>query len=299
MKIVNIIGGLGNQMFQYAFALSLQERFPNEKILIDISHFNYFFIKKWGAANLHNGYEIDKIYPNVTLEKANAGQLLKVTRYIPNYLLSRVARRILPQRKTEIVQSSMEYFAYDSTVYNKTGNCYYEGIWESISYYLPIREKILYAFQHPHPNDINAQYIKQMEMDNSVGIHIRRGDYLQSETFKGICDLTYYQKAIAEIRKDNKRHSFYIFSNDMKWCEENIRPCIGNDDLFMVKDNSGSDSCWDMFLMTHCKDLIMANSSFSWWGAFLNNRGGKVIAPNKWANRNTVFDIWAPNWIKL
>lgn len=85
----------------------------------------------------------------------------------------------------------------------------------------------------------------------------------------------------------------------MKWCEENIRPIIMNNDFIMVTENTGKNSCWDLFLMTYCQDLIIANSSFSWWGAFLNNRGERVIAPRKWVNRNAEFDIWAPNWIRL
>lgn len=299
MKIVNIIGGLGNQMFQYSFALSLKERFPNELVLIDTSHFNYIFVKKWKAANLHNGYEIDKVFPYASLRKANMWQLMKVTWYIPNYLLSRLARRILPKRKTEYIQSVNKYFEYDSAVYAENGNRYYEGIWESINYLLPIRKKIQEEFRHPQPNEINAKYIEKIMATNSVGIHIRRGDYLYAEAFRGICELDYYQRAINEILKDRETHAFYIFSNDIKWCEANIRPLVGSHEIVMMTENVGKDSCWDMFLMTYCKDLIIANSSFSWWGAFLNKCDGRVIAPAKWANRDAEFDIWAPEWIKL
>lgn len=299
MKIVNIIGGLGNQMFQYSFALSLKEKFPKEDVLIDTSHFNYIFLKKWKSANLHNGYEIDKVFPNASLKKASAWQLMQLTWYVPNYALSRIARRLLPQRKSEYVQPVKEYFKYDPDVYKDRGNCYYEGLWESITNILPVRSKIQEEFRHPKPNKVNSAYIAAMESTNSVGIHIRRGDYLQSAAFCGICDLGYYRQAISEIIKDGEKYTFYIFSNDMAWCEANIKPLVGDNEIVMVTENTGNDSCWDMFLMSHCKNLIIANSSFSWWGAFLNKRGGKVIAPQKWANREAEFDIWAPEWVRL
>ena len=95
MKIVNIIGGLGNQMFQYALAVSLKKRFPNEEVLIDTSHFHYLFSKKWKGTNLHNGYEISKVFPNADLKRATPLQLMKVTWYMPNYVLSRLIRKYL------------------------------------------------------------------------------------------------------------------------------------------------------------------------------------------------------------
>ena len=299
MKIVNIIGGLGNQMFQFAFALALKQRWPDEEVLIDISHFNHIFFKSIGAANLHNGFEINRVFPNANLPVAKAAQLKKVTRYIPNYILSRIARKYLPPKKTEIVQNVNDYFAYDPSVFYNNGDLYFEGIWESISYHLPLRDKIQNIFKHNIPSPLNAVYIQDMESQNSVGIHVRRGDYLKHPGFRGICDIDYYRRGIKVLLEDSLDHVFYIFSNDIPWCEEHLKPLLGNHECVFVTTNVGEDSCWDMFLMSHCKDLIIANSSFSWWGAFLNNRGGRVIAPAKWVNRDADFDIWAPECIRL
>ena len=299
MKIVNIIGGLGNQMFQYSFALSLKYRFPNEEVLIDTSHFGHIFIKKFRGANLHNGFEIDKVFPNANLKIAKPSQLMKVTWYMPNYFISRIFRKFLPVRKTEVIQKSVDYFAHKEEYYAQSGDTYYEGIWESVKNYIPIRSDIQHVFTHGTPNEVNACYIKNMEAYNSVGIHIRRGDYLYVPEFFGISDIDYYERAIAEILSDGEEHIFYIFSNDMKWCQENVVPLVKENKVVMVCENTGNNSCWDMFLMTHCKDLIIANSSFSWWGAFLNNRGGKVIAPKKWVNRDAEFDIWLDEWMRL
>lgn len=301
MKIVNIIGGLGNQMFQYAFALSLKERFPDEEVLIDTTHFNHVFVKKFRGANLHNGYEIEKVFPNAKqLKHASCWQLMRVTWYMPNYLLSRVVRRILPKRKTEYIQPLASSFAHLLEVYDIKKDCYYEGIWESVKNYIPCRDIILQTFAHPIPDDkTNKEYISQMEASESVGIHIRRGDYLYEPAFMNICDLDYYKRAIAEILSDEKKHDFFIFSNDISWCQKNISALLSGHNVVYVKNNIGTNSCWDMFLMTHCRDLIIANSSFSWWGAFLNERKGKVIAPKIWVNRDAEYDIWMDEWIKL
>lgn len=299
MKIVNIIGGLGNQMFQYSFALSLKERFPNERVMIDTTHFNHIFIKKFRGANLHNGYEVEKVFPNAKLEHASAWDLMKVTWYMPNYLLSRVVRRLLTKRKSEYIQPLEQSFAHIPEVYDINGDCYYEGIWESAKNYISCKDVIQHTFAHPEPNSSNKVRIEQMEHENSVGVHIRRGDYLYEPAFMNICDIDYYERAITEILKDGMKHTFYIFSNDMKWCNENIKPLMKGHQIVMVNDNTGKDSCWDMFLMTHCKDLIIANSSFSWWGAFLNNRDGRVVAPKTWVNRKAEYDIWLDEWIKL
>lgn len=299
MKIVNIIGGLGNQMFQYAFALSLKNRFPKEDVLIDISHFNYIFIKKWGASNLHNGYEIEKVFPNAKmLKKASPLQLMKTTWYMPNYVMSRIVRRLLPKRKTEYIQPRREIFEYKEEPYLLNGDVYYEGIWESVKYLQPVREEIQKAFAHPTPNEVNKKYIQMMETCESVGIHIRRGDYLKHPAFAGVCDIDYYKKAITELLNTYRKYVFFIFSNDIAWCEDNIKPLLHNNEIHFVRENYGSSSCWDMFLMTHCKHLIIANSSFSWWGAFLNNREGIIIAPKVWMNRDAVFEIWPKEWIK-
>lgn len=299
MKIVNVIGGLGNQMFQYAFAVALKHHFPDEEVLIDTQHFHYVFIKRIKAANLHNGYELKKLFPNATLPIASWQQLLKVSYFIPNYLLSRIARRILPVRKTEVISSTDYSQVYDPNVFQLQGDRYYEGYWQAVSYYQSIRHELLRIFKHGVPNDYNQTLIQNMERENSVGIHIRRGDYLQAPAFSGICDTKYYEKSIELILRDHKDHHFYIFSNDMPWCRQHITPLLRENEITYVTQNTGSDSCWDMFLMTHCKDLIIANSSFSWWGAFLNTQGGRIIAPYPWMNKNAEMDVYAPEWIKM
>lgn len=298
MKIVNIAGGLGNQMFQYAFAVMLQDHFPDEQIFIDTQHYHSLFFKRFGSVNLHNGYEIDKLFKKATLPIASSRELRRVTRYIPNYVLSRIARKLLPVKKTEHVAPYSESYCVSPNIYTD-GDRYYEGYWQSALYYQDIRKQLLNIYSHPIPNEYNSEMISQIESTDSVGIHIRRGDYLNAPEFVGICDLPYYQKAIKQVKSDKKPHYFYIFSNDIDWCKDNITPLLDGNEVIFVTGNTGKQSCWDMFLMTYCKDLIIANSSFSWWGAFLNKRSPRVFAPDPWINRDCRKDVYAEGWIRI
>lgn len=152
---------------------------------------------------------------------------------------------------------------------------------------------------HPIPNGYNAGLIKKIEQAESVGLHVRRGDYLNEPEFRGICNAEYYHKAIRDVVSDGKKHSFFIFSNDMSWCRENLLPLMVGHNMLFVSGNTGKNSCWDMFLMMHCKDLIIANSSFSWWGAFLNKQVNRVYVPEPWLNRDCEIDLYADSWIKV
>ncbi len=298
MKIINISGGLGNQMFQYAFALSLKKHFPEEEVLIDTSHYHTLFFKKYKGINLHNGFEIDAVFPNADLPVAKWWQLLRVSYYIPNYVLSRLGRKFLPQRKSEMIPPYSETYSYDPSVYQR-GNRYYEGFWQSADYFADAKVEIARVFAHPEPNEYNRRMIEEIKAAGSVGIHVRRGDYLNEPAYRDICDENYYMKAIREILSDQKTHTFYVFSNDKQWCVEHLAPLVKESRIVFLDGNKGKDSCWDMFLMTYCHDLIIANSSFSWWGAFLNNRNGRVIAPDPWVNREGAKDIYCPHWIRI
>ena len=132
----------------------------------------------------------------------------------------------------------------------------------------------------------------------SVSLHIRRGDYLDPENLErygGICTIEYYMKGISIIKNYFERPSFFIFSNDMEWVKENMD--IPNP--VYIDINKGKDSYMDMYLMSRCKANIIANSSFSYWGAMLNiNPSPLVVYPQKWFNNYTP-DIFPQSWIGI
>ncbi|MCH5237664.1 MAG: alpha-1,2-fucosyltransferase [Muribaculaceae bacterium] len=298
MKIVNITGGLGNQMFQYAFALALKHQFPKEKVLIDIQHYNSLFFKKFKGINLHNGFELNDLFPNAPLKIANSNDIRKVSYWIPNYVISRIARRLLPKKRSEYVAPYSLNYSFDEQFF-RDGDCYYEGYWQSPKYFKEIKDYLKEIFSHPLPNEYNFRLIEEITNCNSVGIHVRRGDYLKEPEFRGLCGINYYKNAIDKITEEVGDCKFFIFSNDLKWCEENLVPLFGNHDYVFVSGNKGKESFWDMFLMTYCKYLIIANSSFSWWGAYLSKNADKVFAPYPWLNRACKIEIYEDDWIQI
>ena len=214
MKVVNITGGLGNQMFQYAFALSLKQVHPDEDVYIDTSHYHTLFFKHYKGINLHNGYEINKVFRNANLPIAGFRQISKVSYYIPNYVLSRIGRKILPKRKTELIPPYSKNYSYLSEAF-QPGNRYYEGFWQCIKNFEGIKALLQHVFSHSEPNEYNKDMIEQIITSNSVGIHVRRGDYLNEPEFRNICGVEYYKKGIETILSEGRKHDFFIFSNDI------------------------------------------------------------------------------------
>ena len=292
MKIVNIIGGVGNQMFQYAFAVVLKEKYPDEEVLVDPHLFRFPFVKKYKRNNFyHNGYEVSKVFPNAILPIASGREMAKVTYYLPNYVLNRVLRRILPKRKYEYKQKN-DYVFYPEVFSMKT-DCYFEGYWQHYKYFEGMQDFLRNTFQFPMANGENFEAAKVMRTVPSIGVHVRRGDYVGNKGFGDVCDLEYYQKAIQQISVIDETH-FFVFSNDIAWCEEHLRPLMKN--VTYVDWNKGKEGVWDMFLMSQCEQLIIANSSFSWWGAYLNRRAKKIIAPKLWNRYIEDMHIQMPGW---
>ena len=288
MKIVNIAGGLGNQMFQYAFAQSLKKR-SGEDVFIDIHHFKGY--------KLHNGFEIKRIFQNADLPIANRTQINRVSHYVPYYKLSRAIRKYLPKKTTEYIAPYT--YKYLPEVYNLIGDYYFEGYWQSFWFYNDIKDELLNIFRFPKENDYCATIRMDIESRPSVGIHVRRGDYVGDPTLGGWCDVNYYKRALEFFLKERDNFVFFIFSNDTNWCIDNILPLLNGNRAVFVDGNTGLNSFYDMYLMTKCNNLIIANSSFSWWGAFLNTNGGRVIAPKVWNSywKSEDIEVYDPQWL--
>lgn len=289
MKIINISGGLGNQMFQYAFLLALREA-TGDECLMDAS--------KFATYNLHNGFELNEVF-NITSRCATKEELKRVTRYTTNYKLSRVFRKFLPKKKNEIIEP-MPSCTYMPDIFTEAkGDLYYEGIWQNEKYFSNVRPIILKEFTYKQPmNCRNEEASKKFSQKTTVSMHIRRGDYLLHKNYIGLCGIDYYTKAIEYAKKKYGNDiQFAIFSNDMQWCNDNILPLIEGYEYTTVDWNKGKDSYNDIRLMSYCKVNIIANSSFSWWAAYLNNYDGKeIIAPAKWTNMPVMFKRQLDDW---
>lgn len=288
MKIVNILGGLGNQMFQYAFAIALQHNFPNEKVLIDPSGFKGY--------PLHNGYELKRIF-NASIPEASIKEQLSVFYPLRNYRMWQIGTRILPRRRTVISES--EDMRYDAKLFADDSSAYYLGYWQTEKYFKDIRNQILDAFTFPElsSDSLNIGVINRIKSENAVSLHVRRGDYVKIGNTQGICTIDYYKKALKLMTKKTTPTLFVVFSDDIQWCRENIKDLSGAVPAVYVDWNKREDSYRDMQLMSLCKHNIIANSSFSWWGAWLNQNPDKVIiAPSRWMNGPGWADIIPDDW---
>lgn len=289
MKIVNTIGGLGNQMFCYAFALALKEK-HNEKVFVDISHFNNY--------GLHDGFLINEIFNVQEINIASKKEIKSLSRYIPHYKLSRIFRKLLPKKSTEYIEK--QDYVYDNLAMSVKGDCYYEGYWQSPLYFDNIKPSVKKMFTFPKSFGENKDIEVLMGNVDSVSIHVRRGDYLNHKSFVGICELDYYERAINNVKKKIKDPHYFIFSNDIVWCKENLSSILDTDKVQFVSHNQGSKSYWDIYLMSCCKNMIIANSSFSWWAAYLNkNDSALIISPKKWINGSFKTEIHLSNWTKI
>lgn len=289
MKVINISGGLGNQMFQYAFLIAMREATGDECIM-DVS--------KYETYNLHNGFELNEVF-NITSRCATKEELKRVTRYTTNYKLSRVYRKFLPKKKSEVIEP-MPLCKYMPDIFTKAkGDLYYEGIWQNEKYFSHVRPIILKEFSYRQPmNDRNKKASQEFSQKTTVSLHIRRGDYLLYKIYLGLCGIDYYTAAIEYVKKKyGKEIQFAIFSNDMQWCKDNILRLIDGYEYTMVDWNKGKESYNDIRLMGYCKVNIIANSSFSWWAAYLNNNVDKeIIAPAKWINMPMMFKHQLDDW---
>jgi len=284
MIVVNLIGGLGNQMFQYATARRLAEK-HSTILKIDVSEFELYKLHRYSLhcfniwEYLADSTEIEKLVPEK--HKKSIAKKFKLLLNLKNN------KSILKEK----------YFYFDPLVLEASDNVYIDGYWQSEKYFEGISKTIRNHFSFPPFTDNkNKALLELIVHSNSVSIHIRRGDYLKNNLNWSL-DIDYYNRAIDLIKEKVNNPIFYIFSDDMHWAEANIK--ITNSHF--INHNKGNDSFRDMQLMSNCKHNIIANSSFSWWGAWLNNNEDKkVIAPNKWlSSMEGTRDIIPDSWIQL
>lgn len=295
MKIVHIIGGLGNQMFQYAFLVALRETF-HEPVYADLSSFTGY--------GLHNGYELNEIF-GIDVPIASKSDLKRLTRYASSYQWQRIKRHFLPRKHTEVIENSIGSFI--PTVFTDASDKYYEGYWQTYTYFDHFKELLRSDFTFPpiDTDSLNSQLVADIKKDPEryVSLHVRRGDYVMHPRFGGICDVDYYtrgiQKAI-ELNAEHSQLSFLVFSNDFDWVKAELSACFDGHDYRFIDWNKGRDSFRDMQLMACCGTNILANSSFSWWAGYLNETNNpKIIAPARWTNDYVEYQHQLPNWILI
>lgn len=286
MFIVSINGGLGNQLFQYAFGRHLAHLHQTE-VRFDLSVFD---------SPEHRAYALNHF--NTTVNKAKQRELPFHIR--KGYKNLRLVRSLLNRFFYPYNIIKQKQFNFNPAYLAETKNAYYWGYWQSEKYFYGVNDLIKQelTFKEDIPN-ADKSLIQKIEEKNSVCLHIRRGDYV-GHSLLPVCDLSYYKKAINIIATKVQQPYFFIFSDDIGWCKNNI--FIAHEHEFV---NTG-EPYRDLRLMTHCKHNITANSSFSWWGAYLGKYEDKiVISPKQWfveeadQNNYSTKDIIPQNWTTI
>lgn len=300
MIITQLIGGLGNQMFQYALGRHLAEK--NSTLLkLDLSGFEEYKLHRY-ALHCFMIWE-----HSATMEEIETFKRKGISRIAK--LLSKIGTRWggLSSATSDFYQNTIvlkeRQRAFDSSVLETKGNIYLEGYWQSEKYFSSIRDILLREFTVKYEQDAKSREIaNQIQKTESVSLHIRRGDYVHDpfiNQIHGLCSFDYYEKAVNYITKKMPNCHFYIFSDDHSWVCENFKLDYP---VTMVNHSDVSTNYEDLRLMSICRHNIIANSSFSWWGAWLNTNPNKiVVSPKRWFNDESFArsDMIPESWLKM
>lgn len=278
--VIKIQGGLGNQLFQYALY----------RKHLELKHDVYVDVNKYGCSNEPRQFELD----HLSLELRNASYKdIEELKYGSTFI-SRLFHRKIKKKKSYVIEQ--KEYVYDSRILSDE-EMYLEGFWQNKEYFSDIRNILLDEIKFIGINEEPFLMIQDtIRCDNSsVSVHIRRGDFLTvPEKYCGICTNEYYGKAIALVKKSVPDAHFYVFSDDL----DVARKMLEGSEYTIVDCNQGENSYLDMYLMSICKHNIIANSSFSWWGAWLNQNNNKiVVCPGKWVNYDNTSTMACKGWL--
>lgn len=293
MKLVAATGGLGNQMFDYAFMVKLAQE--NKASLF---HPYRDSSKRYG----HAGFQLEEIFE---LRPSDKKKGLGVGLFAAYWHVT----RLFPKKFTPVLLGLVgmhevkvaENFIYYPEVFQPRGkNELFMGTWQSQRYFEGAEKEVreFFTFKETLLNEKTRQLAVKLSQRNSVSLHIRRDDYLSTQYakgFGGICTIAYYASAIEYVKSKVVHPCFYVFSDDLDWCREHLDVT----DAVFVDWNRDDESWQDMYLMSRCKHNIIANSTFSWWGAWLNTNPNKiVVAPDKWWN-GLKDDVVPNEWMRI
>lgn len=292
MVAVQLSGGLGNQMFEYALYLKLKSMGKEVKI----DDFTCY-----GEQELQRTNQLSVF--GVSYERLSEQEYIALTDSSMRPA-DRVRRKLLGRRDLSYREASCNF---DPEVLRREPTLLL-GYFQSEQYFADIKEQVREAFRFQGTDAKTPglflpaeqqELLSEIRGSEAVSVHIRRGDYLSAQNqalFGGICDDAYYERALAEMKRRLPEAVFFFFSNDTEWVKERYR----GENCVVVEGNGEDAGFRDLFLMSQCRHHIMANSSFSWWGAWLDENPDKiVIAPKKWFNDRECRDIYTDWMIRM
>lgn len=284
------MGGLGNQFFQYAYGRALAYR-NRTTLKLDIS---------WYDSHPKRRYSLDQFkIAATTAGDEDIGNVLRRR----NGVLGKVdagLQRLKPYYKRRYVRERV--LSFDPNIARLSHDAYLVGYWGSPRYFSSIAEVLRAELTLAYAMDsTNASYVQQIMNCNSVSVHVRRGDYVEArqQALFGLLPVTYYQRAIHYLATQLKDPHFFVFSDDIEWCRESIQIDYAHD---FVSSADGNADYIDFTLLNSCRHHIIANSTFSWWGAWLSQWNGRVVvAPRQWYadSRYSAHDLVPEEWIRF
>ncbi len=288
MVIVQLMGGLGNQMFQYSFGRSIALKNKCD-LKLDLSTYENYEWHEYSLspfnikATIANQSEID-----VLLQKHD-------------HFINKVLRKTMNLGQVKIIEKNI---AFNPDYLHIKAPVFLSGYWQSENYFIENKHIIENELNINIPASIdNQRLLDDINTCNAVSLHIRRGNYVSVTEFNnvlGTCSLDYYDSALHFISEKIENPVFYVFSDDILWAKENLN---SDHNFIFVDINDAKHDYEDLRLMQHCKHNIIANSTFSWWAAWLNNFQDKiVIAPKQWFRGEKNIDslhLIPENWIRL
>ena len=283
MIVAKIYGGLAGQMLQYSLgrALSLKHNVP---LLLDLEWFQSDFNK---SNETQRDFGLDKFQTQFST--------------FDNSFVNKILRKL--GIKTKLQKVKEKTFTFDENVLNSPNNAILDGYWFSYKYFDAIKDVLRKDFTPLLLDERNQTLLSVIKAaENPVAVHIRRGDYVSNPNankFHGVLPLEYYKEAVRLITDKVKNPTFYVFSDDARWVKEHFSFL---ENPVFVDFNGDANNHIDIFLMSNCKHNIIANSGFSWWGAYLNdNKNKTVIAPETWflAKDMNPKDVKPNDWISI
>ena len=291
MKIVKLKGGLGNQLFQYAFAKNLEKE-SREPVSLDIGQYSLLE---------NDNIRVPRLLDlQISVPVASQEEISRVLHFKQN------KHPLSFQYRATIAMEAMlnkKYFLEKSRMYHDCSTLmnysYFDGYWQSYKYCDSVKSILFSEIKTRAPLSLTTSHmIDRVSSENSVFIGIRKGDYEKEAKHYGHFENEYYIHAMTYISKRVDNPVFYIFSNDIRWCKEKMR-WDGFNVVYREPDQQVND-LEEFFLMKSCKNAIIINSTFHWWAAYLMDNPDKIVVhPSKWFFDNKPIDIYHPEWVAV
>jgi len=293
MIIVRLTGGLGNQMFQYAFGRAMAHRYSTE-LKLDTSSFPERTATDNGY--VERNYDLDVF--TVEPEFATSSEVALLSKRSSVRLLDRVMNKALGFKSSVVLEPHFHFS--NSVAYETNGDRYMIGYWQSPKYFEEIEPVIRDEFRFREPLAADAAELRErIENANSVCLNVRRGDFVVNP-FHGSLGVDYFQTADRMLGERLLEREYFVFSDDVEWCKANLRFDVPT--TFVSHSYAGRKFQDYLRLMSSCKHFVIPNSSFAWWAVWLNKSSDRiVVAPKEWFSDSSynTSDLIPDDWIRI